>query len=605
MKLPGRSKVEVVDGVPATAVKIPEKKQKKFKKPKKIKPKQIIILVIILAVLAIGAFLLIKLFFGGDKKVVLSDTTTYGALNATITGTGTTTPADSKTYKLAAAASILEVDVAQGDTVTAGQLLYKQDSSTLDSEIEGYQNNLTEYEDNISDYQEQITTLKSDIAALTSTASISGTVTNVSVEKGNTVKSGTVLATIVDSSKMKVTQYFSYAYQNDIYVGQSATVSVPSLMTTLTGTVSDINYVNRTTDEGTQCFAVTITVTNPGALTKGMSVGAYVNSSGGYIYPSVEGTLEYNSSKDITAKGDGELTVCNAVNYQTVKAGQTLFQIDSDTYQTQIDTLEKQISRAEEQVTTVQQKITDDQAKYENYNVYSEIAGRVVKCSIKAGDEGSQGDTAVIIYNMDSMYVTIDIAETDIDYITQGMEVALTKEGAEKNTEYTGTVSEISLEATTTSGVSTYPVKVSIDSEGELSPGVSLTYSISTGDTEECVLCPIAAIQNLDEGTFVFVKADQKPADAVDLSSNSSVDIPDGYYAVKVETGTSNAKYTKILSGLDKDQTVFTGYQQTAPSGGTTTSNGGTSTSTSAQQGGPQMGGQMPSGGGGGMPGGN
>ncbi|MBP1736280.1 MAG: hypothetical protein H6Q60_161 [Oscillospiraceae bacterium] len=607
MKQPSNTEVEVIDGDKATSVSKPEKKPKKYKKPKKLKPKHIITLVIVLALVAAAVILLYKLFFGAEDQEVQTDLTTYGALNATITGTGTTTPGDSETYNLAADAEILEVDVAQGDTVTAGQLLYIQDSSDLDADIEEYEESITDYEDNISDYQDEISDLNEQIADLTTTASTSGTITDVSVDVGDTVKENDVLATIVDNSKMKVEQYFSYAYEDDIYIGQTATVSVPSLMTTLTGTVTDIEYVNRLTTEGTQCFSVTITVENPGALTEDMSVGAYLNTSGGYIYPSVEGTLEYNSSKEVLAGGDGELTVCNVIDYQTVTAGQTLFKISPDTYQDEIDSYEKQITRAEESIATLEEKITTAQEKYSNYEVYSDIAGRVIQVNITAGEDGEEGNTAIVVYNMDTMYVEIDIDELDISYISTGMEVDFVKEGAESNTEYTGTVTEVSLEASTTNGVSTYPVTVEIDSEGDLSPGVSLTYSVSTGDTDETVLCPVAAVQYLDEGTYVYVQADTAPDNAVDLSSAEDADIPDGFYAVEVETGTTNATYIRILSGLEEGMTVFTGYVTTDPGGGETTSSGATtSTSTDSMQGnwgGGQGGGGMPSGGGG-MPGG-
>ena len=52
-------------------------------------------------------------------------------------------------------------------------------------------------------------------------------------------------------------------------MGSAAQVSISSLMLNLEGTVTDIQKVSRYTAEGTKCFAVTITVTNPGALTEG------------------------------------------------------------------------------------------------------------------------------------------------------------------------------------------------------------------------------------------------------------------------------------------------------------------------------------------------
>lgn len=85
--------------------------------------------------------------------------------------------------------------------------------------------------------------------------------------------------------------------------GMAAGVSISSLMNTFTGTVTDIEKVERLTAEGTRTFAVTITLDNPGALTEGMTGAAWVTAdSGEKLYPAVEGSLEYYNSKTLTAE---------------------------------------------------------------------------------------------------------------------------------------------------------------------------------------------------------------------------------------------------------------------------------------------------------------
>ena len=79
------------------------------------------------------------------------------------------------------------------------------------------------------------------------------------------------LATLVDDSAMKATLYFSYSYEDEMYVGMPVTLSVPDQMLTLDGTVTDIRYVDYTTTEGMKCFAVTVEAENPGSLTEGVT----------------------------------------------------------------------------------------------------------------------------------------------------------------------------------------------------------------------------------------------------------------------------------------------------------------------------------------------
>ena len=208
------------------------------------------------------------------------------------------------------------------------------------------------------------------------------------------------------------------------------------------------------------------------------------------------------------------------------------------------------------------------------------------------------GQTAVTLYNLDSMTITANIDELDIDSITMGMEVDITQSGAESDTHYTGTVTAISYEATNTNGVAYFPITITIPSEGALSAGVNVSYTITVGDESEGVLAPIAALKSTSEGTCLFVKADTRPDNAVDLEDGV---VPDGFYAVPVETGVSNSQYVRILSGVEEGVEVFTRYQQTAPSGGDTTSQSGEE---QGGQGMPDFGGEMPDFGGG-MPGGN
>ena len=110
------------------------------------------------------------LFFSGEEQTPLTEQTTYGSLSTTLSGTGTTMPADSVTYTTASEAEITGVYVSAGDTVEVGDLLYTQDDSELDDQIEEYQDQITEQENQLDDYQEQLAQLQEEIAALTVTA---------------------------------------------------------------------------------------------------------------------------------------------------------------------------------------------------------------------------------------------------------------------------------------------------------------------------------------------------------------------------------------------------------------------------------------------------
>ena len=570
-------------------------------------------LLLVLA-LAAGAALGGKaLFFSGEEQTPLTEQTTYGSLSTTLSGTGTTMPADSVTYTTASEAEITGVYVSAGDTVEVGELLYTQDDSELDDQIEEYQDQITEQENQLDDYQEQLAQLQEEIAALTVKAPFAGRITDVAVDMGDNMAAGTKLATLVDDSQMCLTQYFSYAYEDQVYVGMKAGVSVASLMLNQEGTVTDIQMVDRVTAEGTHCFAVTVTLDNPGAFTEGMTGAGYlVADSGEKLYPSVDGELEYRRSQDLTAEVGGEVTGIGAVDYEQVSAGAVLVQLDGADYQKQVESVNKQITQTQEKIVQLQEKSAEAEEKRSDYAVTAELAGKIIMVNVREGESPREaGQTAVVLYNLDSMTITANIDELDIDGIAMGMEVDITQSGAESDTHYTGTVTEISYEATNSNGVAYFPITITIPSGGALSAGVNVSYSITVGDESEGVLAPIAALKSTSQGTCLFVKADAAPDNAVELEDGV---VPDGFYAVPVETGVSNSRYVRILSGVEEGVEVFTRYQQTAPSGGDTTSQGQSEEQSGFPGGGempdfsggemPDFGGGMPGGMGGGMPGG-
>ena len=543
---------------------------------------------ILAAAVLCGAGLGVKaLFFTAEERVALTGTTSYGSLSTTIEGTGITMPADSFSVTAASAeGKVTGVYVTAGETVTVGQLLYTQDDSELDDQLDEYQKQVDDlydqidnYNDQIDNYTQQIGDLRETMAQLTVTAPFSGRITGIQADEGEQLSKGTRLATLVDDSQMTLTEYFNYAYEDEVYVGMAAGVSIPSLMNTYSGTVTEIKKVERLTTEGTRCFAVTIALDNPGALTEGMTGAAWLLAdSGEKLYPAVEGSLEYKSSKTITAQAAGELLTAHVDDYEKVTSGQILFTIDGSDYADQVESAEKGIANAQKNISTAQdriasyvQRMAETEEKRSDYHVTSDIDGKVIMVNVREGETPRSGMTAVSVYNLDNMEITANIDELDIGSIQMGMEVRIVKSGSDGSS-FTGHVSEISYEATNSNGVAYFPITITIPANGELSAGVNVSYYISLGDAEEGVLAPLEALKSYEGGACLYVKAEQRPENALDLEKGV---IPDGFYAVPVEVGATNSRYARILSGVERDVEVFTRYRQAAPSGGDTTSQGG------------------------------
>ena len=158
-----------------------------------------------------------------------------------MTGTGTVKAKSSETLTLTTPGTVLDVMVSEGDLVTAGQPLFTIDSPAAKTAVESARSQ-------VEGYEKQLDSLRKDIAGLNLAATYSGKLLDV-VEKqpGDPISKGEKVATLVDDTKMRLTQYFSYAYAGEIKAGQTATVSIPALMTTLSGTVESVHMVSRVT----------------------------------------------------------------------------------------------------------------------------------------------------------------------------------------------------------------------------------------------------------------------------------------------------------------------------------------------------------------------
>ncbi len=562
-------KKKLQGGITNNAVKSRQNRRRKLSR------KKAMLLAMAGLLLIVSAVLVKWLFFTEAAAVALTDFTTYGSLNRAIEGSGATVPLETQTVTLASEqAEILNVFVKEGDSVAAGDPLYEQDDSEIDDLILEYETEISSLKADLSDYYGQLEEAQTSQNNLNVTAPFSGRVSEITVAADDETTKGSKLAVITDDSVMLLTQYVSYAYQGMISEGDSAYVSVADQMLLLTGWVQDIEWTNYISGDGAKCFTVEIQVPNPGSLSEGMTASCYFTSYGQEIYPVATGELAYGNYKLLNAAASGTVEKVNVCDYQEVVAGQTLFVIDSDTYARQIETLQSTIENCQNQIADFEDKIGDAEESRSDYLVTADIAGTVMEVNVAPGTPNRfmMMQNAVTVYNLDTMTITVNIDELDVDYLSEGMAVNVSRTSAEVTREYEAEISYISFQATEADGLSTFPVTIDIHSEGALASGVSVSYSVSVGDTEESVLAPVAAIQSTSMGNCLFVKAAERPENAVDLSGEGDPEVPQGFYAVPVKVGSSNSVYIRILSGVAEAAEVFTRYQQTAPKGGDSTS---------------------------------
>lgn len=532
------------------------------KKKNQKKTRNTIIALIVLAVLAVGIFFLYR--FLTKSEGITSQLQTAPAqlssIQSMVQGNGNARSKETAAITLTQGGTVQEVLVAAGEIVTAGQPLYTIRSQAAEDEV-------TAAAEKVANLQKDMADLYKKLNNLTVRAPFAGKLAEVSeFESGSTIASGSAVATLVNDRKLKLSLYFSYAYESSIYAGQGVTVSIPAVMDSFAGTVETVNKVHYITPEGADHFEVVVTFDNPGTLTEGMTASASLTAGDGTpIYPYENGTTNFYETRSIITEATGPLLSKNLLRYANVAAGETLLSMGSDTIDTEIREKQKEIETANENLTEAQKAL-------ENFNAVAPIDGTITTCTLTEGAEVKNGDTVIIISNTTTMLVDITVDDRNISFVKPGMTVDLTDWN---DNVFMGIVTSINTgSAEAGQGMTSFPVTLTVDNfDGSLLEGVWLDYSFVASQSDDCIVVPMQSVKYIsdEEGntaSVVFIELDSRPENAVD------VEIPaptqgqpplypsedEGYYAVPVTTGLSDNYNVEIREGLVGDETVFVNY---------------------------------------------
>ena len=523
------------------------------KKPKNSKKRRRLVrrIIALAAVIAVGAGLVKFLGRGGEtESTVVTNEVQWGGITSTVEGSGLTRARNSQTITVATAGTVSEVFVTEGQQVSAGDPLYVIDSQAASDAV-------TKAKSNVEGYEKQLRALEKDIAGLNLAPSYAGKLTDVvKLNPGDEISKGEKVATLSDDTRMRLQQYYSYAYAGKIHAGQKVEVSIPALMSVLTGTVENVNMVNRITPEGSQLFEADILVDNGGTLTKDMAASASVTVDGETIYPYEAGVLDYYRTGDLKSTVSGTVISSDLVDYLQVRAGQVVLRIDGEDSENEIFDLQQSLEEA-------QKSLEEAQKNLDNCSALAPIDGTVMGLAIQAGDE-VQANTAVItIADTSTIMIDADVDERHISYVKAGMMVDIDQWGSM----FQGVVESVSLNSKAENGVASYPMTISVDNyDGTLMTGSYINYSLVASQNDNCLVLPIQCVKSvqLDDGSsadVVFVQSDDRPENAIDLTMTVDGVPESGYWPVPVEIGIADDFNVEIRSGVQEGDVVFTAVQ--------------------------------------------
>ena len=562
--------------------------QKKEGAPAKGLPRRILPLALAAAVLAAGGFGAVRLLGGvGGGEQIVTDLVTRDTIQSTVKGSGAASARESVSLNPPVSATVLALHVKEGDRVEKGTVLYELDPAEAQKATEEAKKSLTEAEKGVtaaaerlqaaqkqlSETEEEYQKLLASKADLTVTAPFDGKLVEAaSLLPDAEITAGQKIATLVSSNRLKLSLYYSYAYLDQLRVGQEAAVSIPAVMASVPGKISEINKVEFVTPEGSKCFEVVVALDNPGTLTEGMAASAGLTVGGQAVYPYQNGKLAYQETREVTAKVPGPLKTSFLHNHAPVKKGQAILVLGPDELDKQleekresvtsaresVDSARTAVESAQETLTSARDKVKKALEQEADMAVKAPITGTVLTCLLEQGEKADAGQLGILLADTSVMRIDIQVDERNVSRVKTGMTCTITQTGlgGEENT-FEGTVESVSLTGKSENGVSFFPAVVKVDNgDGAMLNGMSIEYELVLAQSEDCLVVPAQAVQYTEQGSCLFVKADRRPDNAVDLGDG--VDIPRGFYAVPVETGLSNSAQVEIKSGVEEGMEVFT-----------------------------------------------
>ncbi len=511
-----------------------EKKDGNIAIAKKSGKKKVIITAVVVVVIIAALFFvsILKSKKAGNMGAmsVTEVTVAKGDIQTYITGTATIQPKDSYSIISLVKGDVIADYFEEGDIVEEDDVLYQIDSKDVEKSIQSAEISLQKTQNS---YNETIKT-KDDLNVK---SDISGAVTKVNVKKGDSVNNGTVIAEVNDNSKLKIRIPFNANDADNIRIGEKALLSVVGTGNSVEGIVSEVATASYIKTGHMMVKDVTVIVYNPMAITTTDKATAII---GDYACNDA-GMFEYYETSTILAKTSGKIAQLNISAGSTVKNGQTVAVLTSDSIDTSLSNASLNLKDSKLSLEKMKESLED-------YNIKAPISGTVVRKNVKAGDKIDNTNSSTelaVIYDMSLLKFEMNVDELDINKVEVGQSVTITADALNGKT-YRGEITNVSINGTTSNGVTTYPITVEItEFDDDLLPGMNIDATIIISEVKDVISIPVNAV---NRGNRVFVKGEKE--DEKDMA-------PDGYKTVEVVTGTSNDDYIEIKEGLNVGDVIY------------------------------------------------
>ncbi len=478
---------------------------------------------------------------------------TVGTISTSVSASGTISAPQSSTVAWQTTGNIKSIDVAVGDVVRAGDVLAVLDPDSVSAEIVQAQADLLTAQANLADVMDGASA-EEIAAAKLAIVEAQETVTSTQRSLNSVLKPNVA--------------YYQQQYQRaqeDVSAAQ-ASVDADQYQISLR-TASDALASAKSNLEQWQRLESMY----PGY---GEQHGnGFVNAQNRYAravedYNVALANAQQSSTANVNTLTDAQSALQTAqanlaaaqggpdsadVQLYTAKLEQA--QADLAAAQTTLDDL---LSQPDEQaIADARAAVANAEENASRNQIVAPFTGTVLGIYNRVGDRVSNGTNAIVIADVSSLKIQVSVSEVDVNQIAPGQSVSITVDAA-PDAEYSGQVDQLISLGSSSSGVVTFPVIVSIpDPDPALKPGMSAAVNIVVAEHAEAILVPNKAIRVSNGKRTVTV-----------MTGGGQMQ------QVEVTLGLTNETYSEITSGSLKQGDRLLISTTTSSSSSSTSSTG-------------------------------
>lgn len=288
--------------------------------------------------------------------------------------------------------------------------------------------------------------------------------------------------------------------------------------------------------------------------TKGLfiTVGATGDVPYGSIYtiniPNTKGTnyLANKTSYDtaVQTRDQAVLSAQNAID----SARSALQQAQASFDQVVSAARPEDVEVARAQVLAAQGQVEGAEAMVESTLIRAPADGTITAIEVKVGEPASPTTTAIVLQDIQNLYVEANVSEANIAGLAVGQDVEYTFDAIDSGVKFKGNINRIDPASTVVAGVVNFKITASVEKVEVIKPGMTANLKIVDQSRENVLTIPNRAIVLKEGGQYVRLITNAK--------KKTFEEVPVGLGVI------GDGGLQEIVSGLNEGDEIVTDLKQ-------------------------------------------